>query len=453
MAASLVKRREIGGEQSDLPPHVSGIERARRPAGIAGKNLGMTCTGKNDSGKASWGNWGAPDEYAYGMSYSKHFPPTGSVHDSTWVQEVSWKGRMDREGVISLNKEVSSVDGTDQARIDKMKKFLTHNGASRDSVRNQIEEFGSPVLRTEKEHTRKGYRRTDCGGFYAPALKGKTFKTVPIGHRPRSSTSWAGGVDGPMADMLVSLHQQGYGSGARSTTPASGGGPPSSRGVQKPQPRHARNGTPCSRRVQDSRWAPHTQMGGAPGDLTDRLDHGHQDHSEGAYSRSLCTYCTHILTVCVRCLLCYCSHCSHCAITLSLLPAIPLSGLTVLDFHFCNCLNVVCDTGSEPQFSPRSESQYSQYSRDSGYKSQYSGQSGLSGASRRSGMTNMSGFTGATGMTGRTGMSGAAGTSKSIQAPMPIMSPGVRSMHGIQTPLTRRSTNSHSSWNGYFTDR
>lgn len=389
MAASLVKRREIGGEQSDLPPHVSGIERARRPAGIAGKNLGMTCTGKNDSGKASWGNWGAPDEYAYGMSYSKHFPPTGSVHDSTWVQEVSWKGRMDREGVISLNKEVSSVDGTDQARIDKMKKFLTHNGASRDSVRNQIEEFGSPVLRTEKEHTRKGYRRTDCGGFYAPALKGKTFKTVPIGHRPRSSTSWAGGVDGPMADMLVSLHQQGYGSGARSATPASGGGPLSSRGVQKPQPRHARNGTPCSRRVQDSRWAPHTQMGGAPGDLTDRLDHGHQDRSEG----------------------------------------------------------------SEPQFSPRSESQYSQYSRDSGYKSQYSGQSGLSGASRRSGMTNMSGFTGATGMTGRTGMSGAAGTSKSIQAPMPIMSPGVRSMHGIQTPLTRRSTNTHSSWNGYFTDR
>jgi len=391
MAASLVKRREIGGEQSDLPPHVSGIERARRPANAAGKNLGMTCTGKNDSGKASWGIWGAPDEYAYGMSYSKHFPPTGSVHDSTWIQEVSWKGRMDREGVINLNKEVSSVDGTDQARIDKMKKFLTHNGASRDSVRNQIEEFGAPVLRTEKEHTRKGYRRTDCGGFYAPALKGKTVKTVPIGHRPRSSTSWAGGVDGPMADMLVSLHQQGYGSGARSTTPASGGGPPSSRGVKMPQPtrRHARNGTPCSRRVQDSRWAPHTQMQGAPGDLTDRLDHGHQDHSEG----------------------------------------------------------------SEPQFSPRSESQYSQYSRDSGYKSQYSGQSGLSGASRRSGMTNMTGFTGATGMTGRTGMSGAAGTSKSIQAPMPIMAPGVRSMHGIQTPLTRRSTNSHSSWNGYFSDR
>jgi len=372
--ASLTMRRTIGGEQSALPSHVNGIERARRGADAAGKNHDLACVTKNASGGASWGDWGAPDEYAYGMSYSKHFPPTGSVHDSTWVQEVSWKGRMDREGIIALNKDISSIDGTDQTRINKMKKFLTHNGASRDSVRNQVEEFGAPILREEKEYTRKGYRRTDTGGFYAPALKGDGFKTVPLQHRPKSSTSWAAGVEGPMSAMLVSLHQQGYGSGAKSATPSTMGGPPSSRGVQSPQARHARNGTPCERRVQDNRWAPHSQMQGQHcGDLTDRLDHGVQD------------------------------------------------------------VDGQCGT-------PRSESQYSGRSR----------LSGMTGLSRRSGMT---GSTGMTGMTCRTGMSGASGTSKSIEAPMSIMAPGVRAMHGIQAPLSRRSTKSHSSWNTYFSDR
>lgn len=172
-----------------------------------------------------------------------------------------------------------------------------------------------------------------------------------------------------MSAMLVSLHQQGYGSGAKSATPTMGGAP-SLRGVQSPQVRHARNGTPCERRVQDSRWAPPSQMQGQHcGDLTDRLDHGLQD--------------------------------------------------------------------ADGQCTPRSESQYSGRSR----------LSGMTGVSRRSGMT------GLTGMTCRTGMSGASGTSKSIQAPMSIMAPGVRAMHGIQTPLTRRSTKSHSTWNTYFSDR
>lgn len=190
-------------------PLKTGKQRAARPVEQAGKDYDLTCKNKNASGLPFWGPWGAPDEYSYGVSDSKFYLPTGSMHDGGWVQNVSWKGRCAREGLIRGNKEISAVDGTDAERIDHMREFIRHQGASQDSARSQIQKYGEPVLKKEGELTRGGFNRTALGGLFAP--KNKTSKVVGMAHRAKTSHSWVKGIDGPMASSLVSLRNKGYG--------------------------------------------------------------------------------------------------------------------------------------------------------------------------------------------------------------------------------------------------
>jgi len=189
--------------------HKSGKERAQRPVWDAGKDYGLSCKNQNASGKPFWGPWGAPDEYSYGQSDSKFFLPTGSVHDGGWVQNVSWKGRCAREDLIRENKKISEIDGTDQERIDKMRGFVRHEGASRDSIRQMTDTFGAPVRMKQTELTRNGYQRTSLGGFYKPSLN--SAREIGMSHRAKTSRSWVEGVEGPMASQLLMLKEHGYG--------------------------------------------------------------------------------------------------------------------------------------------------------------------------------------------------------------------------------------------------
>jgi len=189
--------------------HKTGKERAQRPVWDAGKDYGLECKNSNPSGKPFWGPWGAPDEYSYGQSDSKFFLPTGSVHDGGWVQNVSWKGRCAREELIRNNKEISMIDGTDQERIEKMRRFVRHDGASRDSQRKMMDTYGGAVLKQEQELTRNGYNRTALGGFFKPGLN--SARELGMSHRAKTSNSWVQGVEGPMASQLLLLKEHGYG--------------------------------------------------------------------------------------------------------------------------------------------------------------------------------------------------------------------------------------------------
>jgi len=56
----------------------------------------LVCKNKNAAGNLSWGPMGTP--------FNKKFTlPTNSADDSTWVQDVSWKGTLARDQLICRN--------------------------------------------------------------------------------------------------------------------------------------------------------------------------------------------------------------------------------------------------------------------------------------------------------------------------------------------------------------
>jgi len=110
---------------------LTGAERNKRPAAEAGKAHFLKCKTVNAAGKPFWGPWGAPDEYQYGGN-SKFVLPTGSIRDSGWVQDISWKGRVAHEESIAKNKKMAMKDGDDAPAIEKMREFLRYRGESSD---------------------------------------------------------------------------------------------------------------------------------------------------------------------------------------------------------------------------------------------------------------------------------------------------------------------------------
>lgn len=98
-------------------------------AEAAGTQYSLRCRNTLPNGKGTWGPWGAPDEYVYGVG-DKFVLATGNVNDTEWVQKCSWQRRVDSENRIQEEKREDMKDGTDEAKVKKMKEFLQYSGQS-----------------------------------------------------------------------------------------------------------------------------------------------------------------------------------------------------------------------------------------------------------------------------------------------------------------------------------
>jgi len=148
-------------------------ERNQVPRDIAGQDHGLKCVTFNPKGRAWWGPWGAPDEYVYGGANSKFVRPTGSINDSEWVQDISWKGRVGRE------LKIKNQHGIDEDRISHMREFLRFAPASRGAWQSVYDS--------------KGVEEGVPDRRIAPPT-------------PVESQQWLQGIQGPMRTVLTEMH-------------------------------------------------------------------------------------------------------------------------------------------------------------------------------------------------------------------------------------------------------